>query len=466
MEGLFLKRNLSMKLILLPIEVYRREFHSRLVLAGKLLESEEIKVYLLDQDFLFFLSRLNLIIPCVTLVKSLQGYAKRWFNHFFKSGSVVCLQDEEGLVSFNGMHNPTTGEKVFYSRNSAELVRYCRAIFCWSSDELKYYSSKYGDVECLQIGNDRTARLTAKNIRTDYTDEIVTLNKDYDRVILFSSTFVQGLKDIGQDAKELQLKEFEAENYPEPIKWAYGKWRQHSQITLFAFMEFVRLFKRSELARTHTLIFRPHPTESITLYSHLFQNIEEVRVDDRFGIEPWLDKAEVLVGSNCTTLVEAAVYGKPTISFLPKIDDCFDKVLKQTVSDKFSFTAESPQELLDQLQSLIKERQKLKSQIEDNKRALKDFVAFDCDWADVQSRRMLEYSPLVSKWQVRVFAFNLRVAAIFYMAYSWLAVFLGKGRDDRKLNDKANLKSVAVSKFRNTDFEIEAHWFYIAISNR
>jgi surface carbohydrate biosynthesis protein len=94
----------------------------------------------------------------------------------------------------------------------------------------------------------------------------------------------------------------------------FTKWRRD----IHDFAEFVVLIK--DLAATHrktAIILRPHPSESLTFYRTAFSRFENVIVRRDGNVLPWIRGAKVVVHSNCTTGVEAALSGKPVVNFLP-----------------------------------------------------------------------------------------------------------------------------------------------------
>lgn len=94
----------------------------------------------------------------------------------------------------------------------------------------------------------------------------------------------------------------------------FTKWRRD----IHDFAEFIILIK--ELAATHqktAIILRPHPSESLAFYRTAFSRFENVIVRRDGNVLPWIRAAKVVVHSNCTTGVEAALCGKSVVNFLP-----------------------------------------------------------------------------------------------------------------------------------------------------
>lgn len=403
-----------MKLIFFPIEVYERELSARLKLVQGILEKEKCLIFLLDQDFLFFLAKFRLMPLGSILFKSLQSYMTRWFKYAYLKKSAIFLQDEESLVSFNGMTYPKTKEKIYFSRNDKNLIDTCKAVFCWSREEHRFYRNIGINCNICLTGNYRTSKLNSDYIIKNYKSEINSINKDYDKVILFCSTFVQGLHPSGENAIKALDQEAKAENYPEAIKWAYNEWRIHSHFTFFDFLQFVSLFVKSELKDEYKLVFRPHPSESSDFYKHLFQNLDGIAVDDRFSIEPWLEKAQLVIGSNCTTLVEAAVYGKPGISFLPFFGKEFDKVIASGAPAKFSLHARTSKDLLYYIRELRSKTNRYSKKIEKLQNSARKFVGLPTDWRFIQTTEILNACPTTSFLKTILFICTILFMSVIY----------------------------------------------------
>lgn len=66
-----------------------------------------------------------------------------------------------------------------------------------------------------------------------------------------------------------------------------------------------------------TFVIRPHPDENPDLYRHFFFGLDNVHVDRRFGSVAWIRASQVVVGSHCSTGIEAVLAEKPFINIAP-----------------------------------------------------------------------------------------------------------------------------------------------------
>lgn len=453
----------DLRVIFLPIEIYKREFESRVELSVALRALDSCRIYIIDLNFYFFITRLGVLVKSSVLFKSLQKYTLRWISRIFSSGISVFLQDEESLVSFNGISRREDIPPVYWSRNDLEIVLKCKGIFCWSADETNYYSGELKHPNVNFVGNYRTSKLRPNFIKKNYCQELESLNKDYKQVILYCSTFVQAFREIGIRTSERQTQEFESENYPPELRWAYSCWREQSQITFFCFLEFIRLFSNSPLAKTHSLVIRPHPSENKEIYSHLLQDLPAVIVDDRYGIEPWLEKSEVIIGSNCTTLMESLVYGKPSISFLPKLGSEFDSVLRLGVPGRFTPVVNDAEGLLKLITDIVCRPSLVQNVVLAGREEARAYVAFEKEHQTTNAKVLIANTPKVTRINILAFDFACMLLTFPYLTYSIIFKLFGKNEGNYKRVDRAKLRKALVTRWRETGGKAMMKRFFIIL---
>jgi hypothetical protein len=74
----------------------------------------------------------------------------------------------------------------------------------------------------------------------------------------------------------------------------------------------------------HTIVVRPHPTESPDIYKQIAKGLTRLRVTNEGNVVPWLLATDVVIHNGCTTGVEAYVMGIPSISFRAHVDERYD----------------------------------------------------------------------------------------------------------------------------------------------
>ena len=66
---------------------------------------------------------------------------------------------------------------------------------------------------------------------------------------------------------------------------------------------------------TRQIVFRPHPFESWKIYEKTFGSLKNVRVTNEKTVDEWLHRSAVLVHYECSTAIEASLFGVPALSF-------------------------------------------------------------------------------------------------------------------------------------------------------
>jgi hypothetical protein len=66
-----------------------------------------------------------------------------------------------------------------------------------------------------------------------------------------------------------------------------------------------------------SVVIRPHPSENPDFYIDSFYAYENVHVDKRFEVRPWIIGGEVVVHNSCTTGIESLLLDTPVIAYLP-----------------------------------------------------------------------------------------------------------------------------------------------------
>ena len=212
---------------------------------------------------------------------------------------------------------------------------------------------------------------------------------------------------------------------------SYLEWCEQTQMVVFGFLEFVRIFRASPLSEDVTLIFRPHPSDDFDFYSYIFQGLKEVRVVRKDSIAPWIFSAEVVLGSTCTTLLEASMLGKPVIAFVPKIGESIDKTLEKNIVNRVGYLVDTPNRLLECVETImgqIKLAQSFKGEIEKGIKKARTFASWDLDTPKIQVNELKDLEIHNSSW-IELFNFKafyyfliiLEFSMTIYYRFGYLA---------------------------------------------
>ncbi len=95
----------------------------------------------------------------------------------------------------------------------------------------------------------------------------------------------------------------------------------------------------------HTIVIRPHPSESKEAWVKATVDYSNVRVVFEGNIVPWLLSAQVVIHNSCTTGLESYILGTPVIAYRPLTSNRFDRALPNSLSQQ-AFALEELQTLV------------------------------------------------------------------------------------------------------------------------
>jgi hypothetical protein len=99
--------------------------------------------------------------------------------------------------------------------------------------------------------------------------------------------------------------------------------RKFKQVTFEGFQKLIPELEKA--FPFHTIIVRPHPTESHEAYLQIAERCKKVEVTNKGNVVPWLMAARALIHNGCTTGVEAYVMRVPAISYRVTVDERYDE---------------------------------------------------------------------------------------------------------------------------------------------
>ena len=308
------------KFIIIPIEIFVREFESRLLLTLKLAKygykviigsTTQIRHYTYD------LPKGIILEKCISIQK--QTRLKR----LAKLGNKITVIDEEGL----GIDNFT--EHYLNERVPQKTIAMTEKYFTWGKNETKFLRNKHPQFKHKII--------TTGNIRVDlwkerygnYFEEVVArIKKKHGDYILISSSF--SLEHIMGD---------EYLNHIDNIFEDYGIGSKILNEANIGYYKEFNAFKNliitlPKLIPETQFILRPHPSENPKHWNNLVQNSNNVQVIYEDSISPWIIASKAVIHSSCTSGIEAFLMRKPVISYIPKTDSSRLNIIGNKVSYK------------------------------------------------------------------------------------------------------------------------------------
>lgn len=96
----------------------------------------------------------------------------------------------------------------------------------------------------------------------------------------------------------------------------------HKTTIFRAFQDLVPLLEES--FPNHTIVVRPHPVESWSVWRSIAKEHRHVQVAHEGNVIPWLRVCQAVIHNGCTTGVEAYALQVPAIAYQPVMSDRFD----------------------------------------------------------------------------------------------------------------------------------------------
>ena len=259
----------------------------------------------------------------VYVAKSMVLGHKKFLQIASELGHTNVAWDEEALV-----HLPA--ETYFSRRLSPEAIAHVSHLFAWGEDNAELWR-KYPDLPAgmpIHITGNPRNDLLRPEIRVYYEKEVNEIRSTYGNYILINTNFnhvnayLPGRnlfvppENPGEEPKFGQAARGMARDYAEGL-------RRFKQATFEGFQKLIPALEKA--FPSHTIIVRPHPTESHEAYLQIAEQCERVEVTNRGNVVPWLMAAQALIHNGCTTGVEAYVMRVPAISYRVTIDKRYDE---------------------------------------------------------------------------------------------------------------------------------------------
>jgi surface carbohydrate biosynthesis protein len=254
------------------VEVAKRELDSRALIAIELAQ-KGINVVFGEKNHILWNCCLGIYPPGVIFDKCAQIVDNRKWAILKRKGFVFTSLDEEGLV--------TQPDYFFAERFSEKAADESSVTFCWGKKQADMIRSKYPQAKLMESGNPRMS-LLHNDYRTWFQEEIDEIKKKYGDFVLVCSSF-------------------------NPFKGTYddsNAWRKkEDEVSKRKVLDICRKIADSG----KKIVYRPHPSDAPF-------KIEDMEVDGRWSIAPWVQSCSLLLNANCGTSFDAYVANTPCIT--------------------------------------------------------------------------------------------------------------------------------------------------------
>ena len=240
-----------------------------------------------------------------------------------KLGHTNVAWDEESLV-----HLPP---EIYFSRRlSPDALAHVSHLFAWGEDNAELwrtYPELPAGIPIHITGNPRNDLLRPE-IRAYYEKDVNEIRSTFGDFILINTNFNH--VNAFLPGRNLFLPAEKPGEEPMFGRAARGMAREYAeglrkfkQVTFEGFQKLIPVLEKT--FPSHTIIVRPHPTESHEAYQQISARCKRVQVTNKGNVVPWLMAARALIHNGCTTGVEAYVMRVPAISYRVTIDERYDE---------------------------------------------------------------------------------------------------------------------------------------------
>jgi surface carbohydrate biosynthesis protein len=311
--------------LLLPVENQVRELDAKLLFSCVAAE-RGFPVVIGSKQFLYEVA--PRYKGSIFIAKSMRKRAALIFRIMNGLGNDVVAWDEESLVRYSSSE--------YYSwRFSDSTFEPLTHLFSWGEDDRDMFVNYpgIGDTTVFATGNPR-ADLLRTDVRNYFAQDKQRLIDRYGSFILVNSNFPF----VNPFVKRLALVSASGVNAKRSVSragsgmsltFAEGMSEHAQQI----FDHFKKLMPSlASWFPDHKIIMRPHPSEDHETWRVAMKGHDNVEVIHEGNAVPWLMASKVLLHNGCTTAVEAAALGVPTVTYQPVQAPSFDYNLPNSVS--------------------------------------------------------------------------------------------------------------------------------------
>ena len=328
--------------IYLHVEVSLRELDSKLLL-GVIAASRGHQVLISDISEIERGLRRGILNPGIFHTKSITPSKQKINFHkklIDKKFLVTSLDEEAGLeLSSKKL------KEYLNDRASKKTIRQSSAVFCWGNDDLQILkdinSKKKSNI--IKTGSPRVD--LCKSIFSNYWK---TPNKKPKKPFLLvssnmgASNGIQSLSEVIRMHKELGYFERNPLLFNELFEQ-----QAEDTIKTSDFIEAIKHLAKSN--NRYDIVFRPHPTEDISIWKFYLGGLSNVHVIRDESITAWVNNAFAVMHNGCTTALETIFIGKPLITYLPS-----KRKYKKNLPNKLGFQINSLKKLDEKVNFLLK----------------------------------------------------------------------------------------------------------------
>lgn len=265
-------------------------------------------------------STLDITEPDIYITKDPGDSNVDFINRLQSGGITVCGLDTEGAVF---------GTMKEYTRNRKQILNHLDAFFVWGNQQAKAIQHHYEEPrEDLHVTGNPRFDLLQPNYRSYYNELAASHRSKYGKFVLVNGNF-----SIANPYQKKVISEIERINGDiESQKLSY-----HLRI-FHLFLD--AIYHIASEIDDITVIMRPHPSEDNTTYEREFDHHDNIVVEDSGDVRTWIAGSQTVIHHDCTTGIESALMGVPTLSYRPIQKEEYEAEIPISVSAEAQTTKE------------------------------------------------------------------------------------------------------------------------------
>lgn len=307
----------SSKVLLFPIETIVRELDYRLVLAARLARPG-VNILLGNHTDIYQLGlRMRGAVYLGKHILNLNPSSiTDRYDAMKKQGHRVVFLHEEGAI-FHG--DRAAWEKGLIRKFDPRWMRPEDTICAWGEAQAEVYRRLAPD----RTGSIRTTGhprfdLCKDRYRPVYAAEADSLRDEFGKFLLVNTNFTLSNSIQGWDWC-IARDSIDASN-----STARTRALDYFGYDLRRVTYYIQLISRlSDAFPGRQIVLRPHPSERVDIYERLLKHVPRVHIRKAGSLVAWLNAAEVLIHTDCTTALEAYAARLPIIHYRHEDDERF-----------------------------------------------------------------------------------------------------------------------------------------------
>ena len=291
--------------VFIPIEIIRREYVSKLLLAVELLK-KGMPVIIGHKSSVIDLA-LKTKEPGILFYKAMMyGQKEKTFKILKEKNFGIVSQDEEAGIIFDDF------EDWYKLRISLKLIGQLDLFFTWGEDEYYFLAKKFSKEVIKNYGALRSC-FWGDLGKKFYQSNSENLKKKFGNYILVVSNFSTYNTYISKD-KTVEIHT----NYR---GFDLNRYKKRYEDEKKIFSQYVDLIKLMTKQLNKTVIVRPHPSESLQRWKDTLKGMKNVFVEKDGELLSWILASEFIIQNNCTSAIEASASEIPVITYADEKED-------------------------------------------------------------------------------------------------------------------------------------------------